>query len=417
MTPAAEIFAVGSELLLHGRQDSNSPELASLLTTMGFEVRRRQTLGDGLEELRGAFREAAARADLVLATGGLGPTADDRTRDALALAFGRTLREDPALVVDLERRFRSRGRPMARSNLRQAQVPEGAEILHNPLGTAPGLWLAHPGGVVALLPGPPAEMRAVLDRGLREKLRERFVLPRVARRVLLASGIGESDLEDRIADLYHHRPEVQITVLSSPGLVELLLLARHHDPGVAEDAVAEVASAVESRLERWIFAKEETTLAAHVGERLRLRGARLAVAESCTAGLLAAELTRTAGSSAYFAGGIVAYANEAKRAQLGVADGTLERHGAVSEETAREMAEGVRRRFGVEFGLAITGVAGPGGGTPEKPVGTVWLAAAGPERTLARQRRLGGDREGIRRWSVAGALHLLRTCMEEAGAR
>ncbi|MGD8374518.1 MAG: CinA family nicotinamide mononucleotide deamidase-related protein, partial [Acidobacteriota bacterium] len=375
MTPAAEIFAVGSELLLHGRQDSNSPELASLLTGMGFEVRRRQTLGDALEELRGAFREAAARADLVLATGGLGPTADDRTRDALAAAFGRTLREDPALVADLERRFRSRGRPMARSNLRQAQVPEGAEVLHNPLGTAPGLWLAHPGGVVALLPGPPAEMRAVLDRGLREKLRGRFVLPRVARRALLASGIGESDLEDRIADLYHQRSEVEITVLSSPGLVELLLLARHRDPGVAEDAVAEVASAVEARLDRWIFAREETTLAAYVGERLRLRGARLAVAESCTAGLLAADLTRTAGSSAYFAGGIVAYANEVKRAQLEVAEETLARHGAVSEEVAREMAEGVRRRFGVEFGLAITGVAGPGGGTPEKPVGTVWLAA------------------------------------------
>ena len=406
--PWAEIVSVGTELLLHGRVDTNGPELSGLLTGLGFRVRRRHTVGDDLEELDATLRSAAARSALVVSTGGLGPTGDDVTRDALARAFGRELREDRGVVVELETRFRALGHGMPRSNLRQALVPDGAAVLPNAEGSAPGLWLDHPGGAVVVLPGPPAEMRAVLSAEVRDRLRARFRPPAVARRVLLMSGISESALEDRLGDAYGLRSEAEVTVLARPGLVELLVLARDADPDLAEAAAEEVAAVARERIGEPVFATQETTLAAHVGEQLQRLGRTVAVAESCSGGLLCAELTGAPGSSHHFVGGVVAYADQVKDAALGVPPEVLRAHGAVSEAAACAMAEGVRGRLGADYGLAITGIAGPGGGTSEKPVGTVCLAIADAEGSQVRRRAFRGGRDRVRRWSVAAALHLLR---------
>jgi nicotinamide-nucleotide amidase len=415
--PTAEVLTIGTELLAYGRRDTNGAELSATLEALGFRLRRRATIADDLDEIRAALQEAAARSSLVAATGGLGPTADDVTRDALALAFGRDLREDPALLATIEERFRAIGRPMAASNRRQALVPEGAVPLPNPEGSAPGLWLDHAGGAVVLLPGPPPEMRAVLSPEVRERLRRRFRPPAVARRALLTSGIAESDLEDRLGDLYRARPEATVTVLARPGLVEILILARHGDAATAEAAADEVARLARERVGAPVFAEGDMTLAAHLGDRLRRLRRTVAVAESCTGGLLGADLTEAPGASDFFLGGLVAYADRVKQEGLGVPRALLRQHGAVSEPVARAMAEGVRRRLGADYGVAITGIAGPGGGTPEKPVGTVCLAVADAAGAISRRRLYRGGRERVRQWSVAAALHLLRTRIEEAGGR
>lgn len=405
--PRAEILTVGTELLLHGQRDTNSAELCDLLTGLGFQVDRRVAVADDLEPLTDAIRGAADRASLVVSTGGLGPTGDDRTREGLARAFGRSLRLDPALLDQLEARFRSWGREMPRSNRRQALMPDGAEALPNREGTAPGLWLEAGAGVVLALPGPPAEMRSVLDGRIQERLRERFRPPAVARRVILTSGLAESALEDRIGEVYARERRAQLTILASPGQVVLRILARDPDPRRAERAAERLARTLASRLGEAVVATEEATLAAVVGERLRATGRTLSVAESCTGGMLGEELTRNPGSSDFFLGGVVAYGDRAKEALLGVPPETLQARGAVSEETARAMAEGARDRFGSDYALSITGIAGPGGGRPDKPVGTICLAVAAAEGTVSRRRVLPGGRNRVRRWAVAAVLDLL----------
>ena len=403
----AQVITIGTELLLHGRRDTNGPELCRRLTHLGFRVEGLRTVADDLEPLTQDVAFAAGRASLVVATGGLGPTDDDRTREALAAACGRPLRRHASLVADLERRFATLGRPMPESNRRQGDLPEGGEALANPEGSAPGIWLEHPGGVILALPGPPIEMRAVLAAGVEARLRSRFPLPSIAVRYVLTSGISESALEDRIGDLYARDPTVQMTVLAGPGAVEVFVVARGPDASSADAAARLIGAEIVERLGEAVVGDEPGSLAAAVGARLRRMGRTLAVAESCTAGLLGSLLTDDPGASDFFLGGVIAYADQVKRTALGLDAGALG-EGAVSEGAARAMAEGARQRLGSDYALAVTGIAGPGGGSDLKPVGLVWIALAGASGTDVLRRQFHGGRGRVRHWAAAAALDLLR---------
>jgi nicotinamide-nucleotide amidase len=404
----AQVLAIGTELLLHGRRDTNGPELCQRLTRLGFRVEGLRTVADDLEPLTLDLAHAAGRAALVITTGGLGPTDDDRTREAIAAVCGRPLRRDAGLVAALERRFAALGRPMPESNRRQGDLPEGGEALSNPEGSAPGLWVEHPGGVIVALPGPPIEMRAVLAEGVEARLERRFLLPAVAVRYILTSGISESALEDRIGDLYARDPAVQMTVLAAPGAVELFVVARGQDAMSADAAAQRIQTEAVQRLGDAVVGDTPMSLAAAVGARLRRLGRTLAVAESCTAGLLGALLTDDPGASDFFLGGVIAYSDDVKRAELGVDVDLLRHDGAVSEGAARLMAEGARRRFGSDYALALTGIAGPGGGSDQKPVGLVWIALAGESGTQVLRRQFHGGRTRVRQWAATAALDLLR---------
>jgi nicotinamide-nucleotide amidase len=417
--PTVEILAVGSEFLGHGRQDSNSVELSRRFTREGFHVVRRTMVGDDLPSLTEAFREATRRSSLVISTGGLGPTGDDRTREALAAALDRPLHEEPALVRTLREKYQRVARKMPQSNLRQAQVPRGAVPLANPEGTAPGLLLDHGVGMVLALPGPPVEMRSVLSEEVLQQIRQRLHPPAVAVRVVRTAGMAESELEDHIRDLYGACEGTELTVLASPGDVEVLILTRHADAALAGERAEDLAHTVASRLGAAVFASEDRSLGEVLGERLRAAGTTVAVAESCTAGMLGEELTRSPGASDFFLGGVIAYSDEIKQTVLGVPQTVIQQYGAVSEPTALAMAEAVRRRFGAHVGLSITGVAGPGGGTADKPVGLVYLALATGKVSECRRLLFPGSRQRVRRWAVARALDGLRRFLErsETGAR
>jgi nicotinamide-nucleotide amidase len=404
----AQVITIGTELLLHGRRDTNGPELCQLLTRLGFRVEGLRTVADDLEPLTQDLSFAASRASLVVATGGLGPTEDDRTREALAAACGRPLRRDAGLIAALERRFAALGRAMPESNRRQGDLPEGGEALPNPEGSAPGVWLEHPGGVIVALPGPPVEMRAVLAAGVEARLQDRFPLPAVAVRYVLTAGISESGLEDRIGDLYALDPAVQLTVLAAPGAVELFVVARGPEAALAEAAAGRIATEVVRRLGDAVVGDSPTSLAVAVGARLRQLRRTLAVAESCTAGLLGSLLTDEPGASDFFLGGVIAYADDVKRVALGLDEELLLREGAVSEAAARSMAEGARQRLGSDYALAITGIAGPSGGSDLRPVGLVWIALAGESGTAAVRRQFHGGRTRVRQWAASAALDLIR---------
>ncbi len=410
--PTAEILTIGTELLVHGKPDTNSAELCELFTREGFSVSRRLTVGDDLQTLTEAFRESAARAQLVVSTGGLGPTADDRTRQAVSAAFGAALEERAELLVELEAKYRAVQLAMPASNRQQALIPEGARALSNPVGSAPGIFLEHDAGLVVVLPGPPGEMRAVLNEEVMNLLRRRFAPPAVAFGVVRTAGMGESAIEDRIAEIYDLEPDTELTVLASPGEVELRVLARHPESSVAARRAANVVEKIARILGPAVYDQGGGSLAETVGRRLRQSGLTIAVAESCTAGLLGAALTGPPGASAYFLGGVIAYSNAIKRSVLGVPEELLQRHGAVSEESARAMAEGVRRQFQSDLSLAVTGIAGPEGGTAEKPVGLVFLALASASGIECRRLQFPGDRNWVRRWSAARSLDLLRRHLE-----
>jgi nicotinamide-nucleotide amidase len=402
----------------HGRQDTNSGELSLRFTREGFRVVRRSIVGDDLPSLTQAFREATQRSPLVISTGGLGPTGDDRTREALAAALHRPLHEEPALLRTLEQKYQAVARTMPRSNLRQAQLPRGALALANPEGTAPGLLLDHGEGLVLVLPGPPAEMRAVLSEEVLQRIRRRLRPPGVALRVVRTAGMAESELEDRIRDLYEVEG-IELTVLGSPGEVEVRILSRHADATLAGVRAADLADTVASRLGAAVFCREDRSLAAVLGEQLRCAGTTLAVAESCTAGMLGEELTRPPGASDFFLGGVMAYSDEIKQKVLGVPPALIQQHGAVSEPTALAMAKGVQQRFGAHVGLSITGVAGPGGGTEDKPVGLIYLALTTEKVSECRRLLFPGSRQRVRHWAVTQALDGLRRFLEstEGGAR
>ncbi|MGA7992354.1 MAG: competence/damage-inducible protein A [Thermoanaerobaculia bacterium] len=404
---SASILAVGSELLGTTRLDTNSLFLAGRLETLGISVVRKACVGDAWDDLVAEISLALERAPLLVTSGGLGPTDDDRTKEAVARVFGLSLVRDEDILLRLKERFRKRGYEMPEVNAKQADVIEGAVVLENRRGSAPGFLVEQAGRTVVLLPGVPHEMKAMWDDAVAPLL-ARTAAKALHRRILKVAAMPESVVETLIKPVYAAYPDVPITILAAPGEVQLHFAARGAE-GEARAILDRIEADFNKALAGEIFGRDEETLEAVVGDLLRLRQKTLALAESCTGGLLAGRLTDVAGSSDYFFGSAVTYANSAKADLVAVSASTLERFGAVSEETAREMALGARRRFGASIGLSVTGIAGPGGGTPEKPVGTVHFALDDADGTRLHRRLLvPGDRALVRRWSTSAALSMLR---------
>ena len=414
-----ELITVGDELLLGFTIDTNAAHLARELAAIGIGLRRRATVGDVAEDIAAAVREALDRTGAVVTTGGLGPTSDDLTKPSIAAIFGRGMRLDEEHVAWMEERWQQRfGRRMPESNRAQAMLPEGASKLTNNHGSAPGIWLEDERGRwVAMLPGVPREMRGMLADTLLPILRERASrdgVPTVVRsRTLRTTGVAESLLADQLDPIRESLGAISLAYLPAPDGVDLRLTIRDVEAARADALLDDASNVVRSRLSRAIYAEGATDLASVVLDRCRTLHLTIAVAESCTGGLLGERLTSIPGSSDVVLGGVIAYANDVKRDLLSVDRSNLETHGAVSEPVARQMAEGIRSRLGASIGLAITGVAGPGGGTPEKPVGTVWVGAAFPDGTRAVQLRLIGDREEIRRRATQSTLELVRRTLAD----
>jgi nicotinamide-nucleotide amidase len=406
-----ELVTVGTELLLGFTVDTNGAELGRALAEAGVRVVRRTSVGDGEAEVRAAVSESLARTGAVLTTGGLGPTRDDLTKAVVAGIFGLPLEFREDLWAALLERFQRVGRAPAENNRCQAEVPRGATVLVNRWGSAPGLWIEGPladgrPGLAILLPGVPREMRKLLEHEVMPRLAKRASGRVIRSRTLRTSGIPESTLAERIGDVEQVIAPLTVAYLPGTSGVDLRVTAWDFEPAEADRRLDQALELLESRAVG-VFGRDGADLAAVVLGRLRARGMTLVTAESCTGGLLGARITSVPGSSAAFLGGIVAYDNRVKEEQLGVPAGLIAAHGAVSEPVAAAMAEGARARFGGDWALGVTGVAGPDGGTPEKPVGLVWIALAGPEGTTARQLRLFGGREEVRLRAADAALTLL----------
>lgn len=404
----AEIIAVGSELLTPDRMDTNSLYLTEELNSIGIEVLRKTVVGDRRELLAEAFRDALNRVPLIISCGGLGPTEDDITRETVAELLGRKLKRNDEILRYIEGRFRSLGRQMPEVNVRQAMVPEGAEILENPRGTAPGLWLENSGHIITLLPGPPRELKPLFHEQVVPRLKRRVSGVRLYHRELRVTGLGESHVEQRIRDIYTRYPEVHTTILAAPGETQIHLRTWSADAQQAQKTLDAIIQSFEIALTDRIFSEDGRSLEEIVAHELTLNSATIATAESCTGGLLAQRLTSIAGSSSYFLGGVVSYSNELKTAWVDVPQEIIASKGAVSPEVAVALADGIRRRVGSTLGVGITGIAGPGGGSEEKPVGTVHVALSHAGGLNERAARFPGDREAIRWQASQVALDLVR---------
>jgi nicotinamide-nucleotide amidase len=408
----AEIIAVGSEMLTPYRMDTNSLYLTEQLNLLGIEVIFKSIVGDDLRRLVAAAQHGLFRSDIVVFIGGLGPTEDDLTREAVAEALGIALRRDPEIVQKLEARFAARGWKMTANNSKQADILEGATVLTNPNGTAPGQWLAgqfdgreH---IIVLLPGPPHEFKAVFEADVRERLRANVPPAFLATRTLKIAMLGESAVDARVAPIYQRYTDVDTTILAGAGEIELHFKSRAATQDAAQRRVDDVAGLIEDELDDAVYSRNGESLEQIVGYWLQMRNATLAVAESCTGGLLAERITSVGGSSRYFLGGAVVYSNPLKTDLAGVPTEMIDRHGAVSREVAAALAEGIRYRCESTMGVGITGVAGPTGGTPEKPVGLVFHAVANDSGTEVVQRNFPGDRKRIRRFASTMALDMVR---------
>jgi nicotinamide-nucleotide amidase len=404
----AEIIAIGSELLTPQRADTNSLWLTGQLNGVGIEVKLKTVVGDDDARLEEAIRDALKRSRVVVMTGGLGPTEDDITRKIAARALSRRLILDERVLADIRAKFARWGRQMPEINSRQAMVIDGAEVLDNPHGSAPGMYLEHEGRAVVLLPGPPREMQPMFESQVLPRLSAKAGDVRVVRRVLRVSGLGESAVDERIAPVYTQFTNPQTTILFNRSEVEIHLTAQGKTEQEAELLLDGLAGQIEERLGDAVFAFRGERLEEVVGLRLAVSGFTLAVAESCTGGLVAQRVTDVPGSSVYFLEGVVAYSNEAKVRLLGVPSDLIAEHGAVSAEVAEAMAEGVRLRAESDFGVSVTGIAGPGGGTDDKPVGLVYVALSDDAHTQHRKLLLPGDRTLIRWRASQAALDLLR---------
>ncbi len=404
----AEIIAVGSELLTPDRIDTNSLFLTAELNKLGIEVIRKTVVGDKRADVREAFGTALARAELVISSGGLGPTEDDLTREAVAELLGRKLVSNIEILRGIQERFRRLGRQMAEVNARQASVPEGATVLENSRGTAPGLWLEAHDRVIVLLPGPPNELQAMFARQVAERLLQRAGNLKQVVRELRVTGMTESDVEQRIKAIYVPYEDVHTTILTAPGEIQIHLRTWTTDVPSAEKTLAAMAERISMALGDFIFTTTSEPLEAVVAEALIRQQATISAAESCTGGLFAERLTRIAGSSSYFLGGVVSYSNELKTAWVDVPAAMIAAHGAVSPEVAIAMADGIRRHTGSTLGVGITGIAGPGGGTPEKPAGLVHIAVADGVQSHERRLHFPGDRDRVRWQASQTALDMVR---------
>jgi nicotinamide-nucleotide amidase len=408
----AEIIAVGSELLTPFRMDTNSLYLTEQLNQLGVPVIFKGVVGDNLTQLVAAAQHALFRSEILIFSGGLGPTEDDLTREAVAEALGLSLRRDQEILAAIERRFAARGWKMSANNAKQSDVLEGAAVLPNPNGTAPGQWLSGKFDgrerTIILLPGPPHELKALFEAECRERLRAKLPQAFLATRVLKVAMLGESLVDARVAPIYKRFGDVQTTILAGAGEIQLHFQARASSAEEAQHRVDEAADAVEQELDEAVYSRNGESLEQIVGYWLQMRNATLAVAESCTGGLLGERITSVSGSSRYFAGGAIVYSNAVKTELAGVPADMIERHGAVSREVAAALAEGIRYRCEATLGIGITGVAGPMGGTPEKPVGLVFHALASGGGTEVIERNFPGDRKRIRWFASTLALDMVR---------
>ena len=411
----AEIIAVGSELLTPHRQDTNSLYLTEKLNELGVEVRFKCIVGDDREGLTAAAKLAMRRSDIIIFSGGLGPTEDDLTRESVADALGLKLQRDPQLIAQLEERFAKRGIKMSANNVKQADILTSAAVLPNSLGTAPGQWIAGKYDsnerILILLPGPPYELKAMFETECIPRLRSRVPVQYIATRTLKMAMIPESQVDARVAPIYKTFTDVETTILAGAGEIQLHLRCRKDSQAEAEARVEDLAERIEDELGDAIFSRKGETIEQIISYLLQMRSMTLAVAESCTGGLLAERITSLSGSSRYFLGGAVVYSNELKTQFANVPKALIDQHGAVSREVAASMAEGIRKRCLSSYGVGITGVAGPGGGTEQKPVGLVYIALAGEEGTQVVERNFPGDRTRIRQFATQLALEMIRRAL------
>lgn len=406
-----ELVTIGDELLLGFTIDTNSAFIARELAALGIQVVWRTSVGDDADRITAAVVEALNRTGAVITTGGLGPTSDDITKPAIARIFGRTIELRDDLLENLKGRWKKRGLSgeLPKSNWSQAEIPSGADVLTNRYGTAPGLLLEdEKGRWVAMLPGVPREMRGILTEELIPRLRAKAGDSHVLRSLTLrTNGLPESSLAERIAEPASDLGRIRLAFLPGFDGVDLRLTTRAPDAATADSQLRAAAMKLRAPIERYVYGEGDTDFSAVVLDECRSQGLRISVAESCTGGLLAVRLTDIPGSSDVFVGGTIAYDNSVKIAELGVDPKTIEQFGAVSEGTAVAMAKGAQQKFGTQIAVGITGIAGPGGGSEEKPVGTVWIAVEGP-RPRAKSFVFGGDRAEIRHRAAQAALAMIR---------
>jgi nicotinamide-nucleotide amidase len=404
----AEIIAIGSELLTPYRLDTNSLFITNELNQVGVRVVHKAVVGDATDEMMSSFRHALDRADVVVSCGGLGPTDDDRTRQTVADLLGRKLLRNEEVLQKLQERFRRFGRTMPEINTRQALVIEGATVMPNPLGTAPGQWIKAKGHILILLPGVPKELRALMEAEVTPRLAKLGIKERRYTRDLRIVGLFESEVEQRVSPLYAQYPDTDTTILATSGGIQLHPSIWSDDAAGAEARLDELVGRMALALGESLISTRGEMIEDIVGRVLMENRATIAVAESCTGGLLAERFTSLPGSSAYFLGGIVCYSNDLKTRLLGVPAEMIEAKGAVSSEVALALAAGIRKLTGATLGIGITGVAGPGGGTPEKPVGLVHIGIADERGPREKSFRFPGDRERIRFFATQNALDAVR---------
>lgn len=408
----AAILAVGSELLTPHKTDTNSLYVTEVLNDVGIAVAFKAVVGDNRDELTSLVAHALSRHRVLILTGGLGPTDDDLTREVVAAHLGLPLREDAAIVEAIERRFAARGWKMPEVNRRQAMVPRGAVVLDNPHGTAPGLWIEHGDRAIALLPGPPREMKPMMDGAVRARLGAIAGNVRLHRRLIRVAGKGESAVEEIVQPIYskllEQSPRIETTILAGLGQVELHLVAQSDDERAASTALDSAVLQLTRALGDDVVSTVGAVLEAVVGEMLLARGNWIAFAESCTGGLATSRMTDIPGSSSYIERSVVVYSNRAKTDLLGVPESLIAEHGAVSEPVAQAMAAGIRTRAGVDIGVGITGIAGPGGGSEHKPVGTVCIAVDTSTESKVRTFRFPGGRDMVKQMSATWAIDLVR---------
>jgi len=408
----AEIIAVGSEMLTPFRQDTNSLHLTEKFNEIGVTVAFKTIVGDRLKDLASAVKTALGRADIVAITGGLGPTEDDLTREAVAQSLGLALHRDSTLLAEQHARAAARRWKMTENNLKQADVIEGATALPNVNGTAPGQWLDTTFNgyrkLVMLIPGPPREGKPLFDDECIPRLKAVLPVRHIAKRTLKAAMIPESKADQILSPIYTTYKDVETTILAHAGDLQLTLLCAKPSLEEADQRVDELAGRMEEALEDWLYSSDGEPLEQIVLYYLGLRQATLAVAESCTGGMLAERLTTISGSSRSFLGGAVVYSNRLKTVMAGVAPDLIERHGAVSAEVAAALAEGIRQRAGATLGVGITGIAGPTGATETKPVGLVYISLTDGKNTETIERKFHGDRDRVREWATEQALDLIR---------
>ncbi|MGA7859643.1 MAG: competence/damage-inducible protein A [Terracidiphilus sp.] len=408
----SEIIAVGSEMLTPFRQDTNSLYVTEKLNEIGVAVAFKTIVGDRRKDLVNAIRTALGRTDIVILMGGLGPTEDDLTREATAEALSLALRREASQVAALHARAATWRMPMAENNLKQADVIQGATVLANPNGSAPGQWLdtIFDGyrKLVMLVPGPPNECRPLFDTECLPRLRVAIPPRHIARRTLKAAMIPESQADKLLAPIYTSFADVETTILAHAGDIQLTLLCSKSSQEAAEKRIDDLAEKLEEALDDWLYSSEGESLEQIVLYYLGLRQATLAVAESCTGGMVAERITGVPGSSRSFLGGAVVYSDPLKTSFANVPPELIAKHGAVSAEVASALAEGIRKRTGATLGLGVTGIAGPTGGTDEKPVGLVYFAVSDAHKTDSFDRTFRGDRDRVRHWATQQALDLIR---------